>query len=145
MQGLKCLEIRHGSPEYLQTVELREAILRRPLGLRFSPEELQAEKDSHHLAACLAEKLVACVVLLPRSQDTLQLRQFAVHPAVQRQGIGTALVEYSESFARKLGYSRIMLHARETAVPFYEQFGYTKVGVRFVEVTLPHWELTKSL
>jgi hypothetical protein len=30
-------------------------------------------------------------------------------------------VKYSEEFARKLGFQTMVLHARETAVPFYEQ------------------------
>jgi len=42
--------IRHASPEYQKAVELRENILRKPLGLIFSPEDLQAEKDHLHIA-----------------------------------------------------------------------------------------------
>ncbi len=42
-------EVAHGSPEYWATVDLRDSILRMPLGLLFSAEELEAEKDYHHL------------------------------------------------------------------------------------------------
>jgi len=37
--------IDHGSKEYQQMVQLRNDILRRPLGLLFTPEELEKEKD----------------------------------------------------------------------------------------------------
>ena len=33
--------IDHGTPEYQQMVKLREDILRKPLGLQFTPEELE--------------------------------------------------------------------------------------------------------
>ena len=36
--------IDHGSKEYQQMIKLRDDILRKPLGLSFSPEELEKEK-----------------------------------------------------------------------------------------------------
>ena len=38
--------IDHGTPEYAQMIKLRDDILRKPLGLSFSPEELEKEKDN---------------------------------------------------------------------------------------------------
>ena len=38
--------IDHGSPEYQQMVKLREDVLRRPLGLGFTSEELESEKEN---------------------------------------------------------------------------------------------------
>ena len=37
------------------------------------------------------------------------------------------------------------MHARETAVPFYERLGYATVGARFEEVTIPHFKMEKRL
>jgi predicted GNAT family N-acyltransferase len=39
----------------------------------------------------------------------------------------------------------MILHARETAVAFYENLAYSKVGDRFVEVTIYHWAMEKRL
>jgi hypothetical protein len=36
--------IDHGTKEYEQMVRLREEILRKPLGLQFTEEELESEK-----------------------------------------------------------------------------------------------------
>ncbi len=58
-------QVAHGSPEYWATVQLRDSVLRKPLGLQFSAEELDAEKDSHHLACYRGERLVGCLVLRP--------------------------------------------------------------------------------
>ena len=138
-------QLEHGSPQYWATVELRDSVLRKPLGLRFSPEELQAEKGSRHVACYRGQRLVGCLVLRPMAGGDLQMRQVAVVADVQGNGIGRAMVQYAEALARTLGCSRIVLHARVAVVPFYEKLGYAKVGERFVEVTIPHWAMEKSL
>jgi predicted GNAT family N-acyltransferase len=138
-------EIQHGSPEYWATVALRDSVLRKPLGLRFSDEELKAEEGSRHIACYRGDSLVGCLVLRPIAGGGIQMRQVAVVPELQGQGTGRAMVEYSEALACSMGHRRMVLHARETAVPFYEKLGYAKVGERFVEVTIPHWAMEKPL
>jgi len=138
-------EVEHGSLAYWATVELRDSVLRRPLGLQFSIEELKAEKDSRHLACYRSDRLVGCLVLRPSAGGDVRMRQVAVVPELQGQGIGRAMVEYSEALAQTIGFTRMILHARETAVDFYEKLGYAKVGERFVEVTIPHWAMEKRV
>jgi ribosomal protein S18 acetylase RimI-like enzyme len=138
-------EIAHGSAAYWATVELRDSILRKPLGLQFSPEELGTEKEFHHLACYRGDRLVGCLVLQPLEDGDVRMKQVAVVVDFQGQGIGTALVEYAEGLARRLGFRRMVLHARETAVLFYERLGYSRFGDRFAEVTIPHWAMEKPL
>lgn len=138
-------EIQHDSSEYWATVALRDAVLRKPLGLAFSPEELEAEKDSRHLAFLQDNQLAGCLVLRPAGNGDIQMRQVAVDPGQRGRGIGTALVNRSEKLALELGYQRMILHARELAVPFYERLGYCRMGDRFEEVTIPHWSMQKIL
>ena len=138
-------EVPHGSPAYWATVQLRDLILRKPLGLQFSPDELEAEKDAHHLACYRGERLVGCLVLQPLADGDVRMKQVAVVADLQGQGVGTALVEQSEMLARRLGFRRMILHARETAVLFYDRLGYSTIGDRFEEVTIPHWIMEKLL
>ncbi len=140
-----CSEVRHGTDEYRQTVALRDELLRRPLGLKFSPEELAQEKDSFHLACRQGGTLAACLVLEPMSARRIQMRQLAVAADFQGRGIGRSLMGYSESFARQRGYREIVMHAREEAVGFYEKLGYRREGGRFTEVTIPHFVMRKTL
>jgi uncharacterized protein len=138
-------KVAHGSPEYWATVALRDSILRWPLGLQFSTEELEAESDSRHVACYRGDRLVGCLVLRPLDNGDVQMRQVAVVPELRGQGIGTALVEHVEVLARGLGFRRMVLHARETAVPFYERLRYARIGDSFEEVTIPHWAMEKRL
>jgi GNAT superfamily N-acetyltransferase len=140
-------EIAHRSPAYEQAVALREAVLRRPLGLGFLPQELDDEAASHHIVAidggdgaCLG-----CLVLLPIDAAVVRMRQVAVRPDRQRRGIGGALVRFAEEAARARGYREIVAHVREPAIPFYARLGYEREGEPFVEVTLPHILMHKRL
>ncbi|HJV23203.1 MAG TPA: GNAT family N-acetyltransferase [Holophagaceae bacterium] len=137
--------IAHLSPEYLDVVELRRRVLRIPLGLDFTPEQLSGEGRDLHLAAYDAGALVGCLMLSDHGGGVVQMRQVCVEPDRQGSGVGAALVRESEVEARRRGYRSMMLHARDIAVGFYERLGYDKVGEPFVEVSIPHQEMGKAL
>lgn len=137
--------IDHGSPEYLQMVQLRNDILRKPLGLSFLPEELEKEKDEILIAAYEEEKMLGCCMLIRMEPGTVRLRQMAVLNSLQGKGIGRALMQFAENIARDMGYRNITMHARKTATGFYEKLGYRVIGEEFEEVTLPHVVMEKSL
>lgn len=139
-------EILFGSPEYDEAVALRYAVLRKPLGLEYTPEQLAAEYDQIHLAAFSdAGELIGYLNLTPVDARTIKMRQVAVAPNYQGKGVGKQLVRASEELALQRGFDLMTLHARETAVPFYLGMGYTKVGERFEEVTIPHFKMEKPL
>jgi ribosomal protein S18 acetylase RimI-like enzyme len=144
-QKIVCHKIRYNTNEYKQTVALREEILRKPLNLEFSTEELERENDSFHLACWKDSILVAGLVLKPVTDQQIRLRQLAVKRNFQNKGIGRILMNYSESFAKSHGFREIVMHARETAVGFYEKLGYKREGEKFIEVTIPHFMMWKIL
>ena len=141
--GLK--QIDHGSREYEQMIRLRHQILRQPLGLNFSDEELEMEKDNILIASFEDDEMLGCCMLKPVDSQTLQLRQMAVPDKLQGKGVGASIISFAENLARDKGYSRIMMHARDTAIGFYEKFGYKTVGNEFTEVNLPHHIMEKTL
>ena len=134
-----------GSPEQLASIELRKRVLRWPLGLDFTGEELAAEMNEFHLVTLEGNNLVACLVLTPQSKKVVKMRQVAVDPDRQGEGIGKHLVKYSEEVARSEGFSTMVLHARENVVPFYLKLGYEVAGELFEEVTIPHRKMEKHL
>jgi predicted GNAT family N-acyltransferase len=137
--------IDHGSPEYKAMVDLRMEILRKPLGLSFTEEELAREKDDILLGAFEDDELVACCMLTKISGDTCKLRQMAVSQKMQRNGIGAALMHFAENVARDAGYRSMIMNARKTAQGFYEKLGYKADGKEFIEVTIPHFEMRKNI
>ena len=137
--------IEHGSVAYEESIALRYQILRKPLGLSYDPVELAGEKESFHLALREGNELVACLVLKPLDERCIKMRQLAVRESSQGKGCGRELVNYAHSFARKRGYTEIVLHARETARGFYWKLGYVAEGDFFTEVGLPHLAMRKKL
>jgi predicted GNAT family N-acyltransferase len=139
-------EITFGTPEYDEAVQLRYDILRKPLGRTFNVEDFAKEYEHFHLGYYHPSgQLLACLILTPLDAHEIKMRQVAVAENVQRSGVGRMLVHASEDFARERHFSKMVLNARETAVPFYERLEYTKVGDRFEEVGIPHFKMEKEL
>jgi predicted GNAT family N-acyltransferase len=137
--------IDHGTPEYEEMVRLRNEILRKPLGLSFSPEELEKEKDNLLMAAYEDDQMLGCCMLIEEGPKTVRLRQMAVMNDLQGKGVGRALMQFAENLARDRGYRKITMHARKNAEGFYGKMGYRKVGEEFEEITIPHIIMEKDL
>jgi predicted GNAT family N-acyltransferase len=138
--------IDHGSSEYAQMIKLRDEILRKPLGLGFSKEELDKEKNNLHIAAYEDDdRMLGCCMLVEEGPQTVRLRQMAVMNDLQGKGIGKALMQFAENLARDRGYKRITMHARKNSLGFYEKMGYKRVGKEFEEITIAHYVMEKEL
>ena len=139
-------QIEFATPEYDEAVALRYEVLRRPLGLLYTPEQLAGEWDNIHIAAFnTAGRIVGYLNLTIVNVEEVKMRQVAVAPADQGKGIGIAMVAYSEDLAKALNFKEITLHARKTAVAFYLRQGYDMLGDAFEEVSLPHFKMKKAI
>ena len=137
--------IDHGSAEYQQMLKLRDDILRKPLGLNFTKDELEKEKNNLLMAAYEDEQMLGCCMLVEEDPQTVRLRQMAVLNDLQGKGIGKALMNFAENLARDRGYKKITMHARKPAIGFYEKMGYKRIGSEFEEITIPHYVMEKQL
>ena len=126
-------------------VKLREDILRKPLGLGFTPDELENEKDNMLIAAFEEDRMLACCMLVEENATTVRLRQIAVLSNLQGKGIGRALINFTENIARDRGYRTISMHARKNVVDFFKRMEYKIVGEEFIEITIPHYVMEKKL
>lgn len=137
--------IKYGTADYDKMVALRYKILREPLGLTFSAEYLEKEKEDM-LCVCENEgQIVGCCILTPIDKTVVQLRQMAVDDSVQKKGIGAELLLFAEESAEENGFDKIVLHARKVAIGFYLKYNYDIVGDEFEEVGIPHFEMQKIL
>ena len=137
--------IDHGTSEYRQMVKLRDDILRKPLGLSFSEEELAREKDNMFIAAYDDDQMLGCCMLVEENPTTVRLRQMAVLNDLQGKGIGRALMNFAENLARDRGYKVMSMHARKPVVSFFEKMGYKVTSDEFIEITIPHYVMEKGL
>jgi len=126
-------------------VDLRYAILRKPLHLSFDPRELDKEKDDILIGAFEEEKILGCCLLTKIDKESLKLRQMAVQNNLQGKGIGASMMNFAENVARDAGYKKLIMHARKTATGFYEKLGFKISGDEFLELSIPHFVMVKKL
>lgn len=139
-------EYQFGTPQYAQSIELRDDILRAPLGLDFTVKMLEVEWQDIHIGAFDdSGEICACLVLSPMTDDAIKMRQVAVKKSLQGQGIGSDLVHFTEALLRLKGYTKIELNARLTAVKFYQRLDYDIVGDEFFEVGIAHFRMEKNI
>jgi predicted GNAT family N-acyltransferase len=142
---LAVVEAPYGSDLYRRALDLREAILRKPLGLVVTAEELADDRLRRHFCATSHGAVVGSVSLRPLDGETIQLRQMAVAEERRRERIGAQLLACAENWARGQGYRLMVLNARLGAEGFYARYGYLAEGEPFDENTVPHVKMTKSL
>ena len=143
--GICVVEAPYGSDLYRRALALREAILRTPLGLALTEEELADDARRQHFCATSHGAVVGTVSLKPLGRDTVQLRQMAVAEERRRERIGAELLARAEDWARAAGFRLMVLNARLGAEGFYARFGYLAEGEPFDENTIPHIRMTKPL
>ncbi len=137
--------IDHGTAEYQQMIDLRNEILRKPLGMVLEDSEMEADKDHILIGAFEEDKMLGCCMLVKEPPNAVLLRQMAVRNQLQGKGIGRALMEFAENIARDTGYSEISMHARANATGFYERMGYRTTGEPFVKLTITHILMKKQI
>lgn len=145
MDNTEIKILKFNSPQYKQSLALRDDILRKPLGMSIYDDDLSDENLQIHIAYINAEEVLGVLLLKRVTETEIKMRQVAVNESYQRKGIGAAIVIFAEDIAKKNDYQKITLHARTTAVEFYEKLGYTKMGDEFLEVGIPHITMEKDI
>jgi predicted GNAT family N-acyltransferase len=135
--------VPHSSSDWRAAVNLREEVLRKPLGEQFTAEELEAEKNHIHIIGLINEELVATAVLVPE-ESKLKMQRVAVSDQYRNLEIGSQMMKFCESYATSIGVNILYCHARDSAVNFYLKNGYNSVGDYFDEDGIPHLKMYKS-
>lgn len=146
--NLSCKLLEFNSEDHKKSIEIRREVLRVPLGLDFTNEELDMELDQFHFAVFDADVMIGVLLLkqaIIGSFDVLKMRQVAVLPLAQGKGAGHALVKFSEDWSMSVSCQVLELHARKTAVDFYLKMHYHLIGDEFLEVGIPHFKMLKYL
>lgn len=145
--AIKTIKPQQDQELYQQEKNLRLEVLLLPTG---RTEWWHRDSFSEHVVALNDRHLVVgCVLLVLGDEEKRKniaiLCQMAVSEPYRSHGIGQRLVAKCESIALEQGIAQIYLHARLTAVKFYENCGYKRQGELFEEVGLPHIAMVKTL
>ena len=138
-------QIPYGSESFKAKCTLRHEVLRVPIGLSLHDEDLSGERDQLHFGLFDEDELVACVIAVLLSPTEAKIRQMAVSPEHQGKGWGRRVIEGMEQQLIAEGVTHFAMHARMSAVGFYEKLGYSGIGEEFTEVGLPHVRMEKTI
>ena len=144
---IKCIDVEFGSSRYKKLLDLRYKILLQPLGLKFLDSYREEEANFLHIG-CIDNstgELIGGLILAPIDDEEIRVMQVAVDVVHQGEGIGKKLIEYAESVAKKIGYSRIVMHAMLSVVGFYEKLGFSQDSDLFEEKGVNFIRMVKEL
>lgn len=132
---MKIEKITYATPAYQATLDLRNQVMRQPLGLDIMDEDLSSEQTALILGAFSETQLMGFGILAGGSEPVRKVEYLVVDDSLQSQGVGSQLLQALENAALNEGATTIELEARVTAQPFYERHGYHTTGERYL---LPH-------
>lgn len=136
-------EILFESPEYFDELELRNEVLRKPLGMNLFDQDLAVEKEYIRIAGFVDGSLQGVLLLVPLENGVIQMKQMAVRESFRGHDLGRKIIQFAEDLIRGKGFSKIILNARKNALPFYLKSGYEIQGDEFQEVGIPHFKMSK--
>jgi N-acetylglutamate synthase-like GNAT family acetyltransferase len=127
--------------------QLRWDILRKPWNQAQGTEKDENEHIAYHFMAIDENNKVLGVCRLQQNTPLQgQIRFMAVSEKAQGKGIGKLLIKSAEKKAKQLRFREIILQARENAVAFYLNNGYTLVEKTFLLYnSIQHFLMTKQL
>ena len=79
-----------------------------------------------------------------RVQADGHIGRIAVLKMWRGHGIGSALVQFLASEAKRKGLDRVYLNAQISAVGFYEKLGFQRTGSVFMEAGIKHIAMTRE-
>lgn len=139
--------IEYCSEDYKQSLALRHKVLRKPWGHSIEEDDLDHEANDLLLGAFAGERLIGFGTLVWLEGGTAQVRYMAIDEVWRKHGIGSRILSALEETARSADKSKMILNAREKAIPFYEKHGYKVTGELIVPpfIPIPHALMEKEL
>lgn len=139
------VEIEHGGEIHLATLDARDRILRRPLGMRLSDEDTRGEETQRHFVILRHDQPQAGIVAKASAAREVRLRQMWVEPGLTGIGLGRTLLEQVLAKLAAEGIEQVVLHARGPVLGFYRKCGFLEEGAPFTEVGIPHRRMRREL
>lgn len=135
----------HDSPFYGESLIFRNRVLIEAVGRNENCRDFDFPEKDLYLSAFDGDLLIGTAILTPLDDASVRMRQMAVHEDFRNRGVGRLIVDEFERIAIGRGCPEIILHARESALGFYEKCGYRRTSEKFHEIEIPHYEMRKNI
>jgi len=133
--------------EFKHYYHLRWQLLRAPWNQPQGSEVDDIEDQCFHIMAVDEKNNVIAVARLQFNLNSeAQIRYMAVAKEHERKGIGGELIRLMEQSAQYSSCKKIVLHAREPAIGFYQKLGYQVIEKSYLLFDeIQHFRMIKVL
>lgn len=112
--------------------------------------KVEGDEDASHFGVMIDNELVCVASVYLDSYKTdsrkrARLRKFATLPAFQGNGVGSFMLEYIIETLKKKKINYFWFDARESALSFYNRFGFTATGECFYKKEVPYYKMHADL
>ncbi len=111
------------------------------------PEEIELDADDAHAFHALATfdgRAVGCGRMVEHGGE-VKIGRMAVEREHRDRGIGTEILRFLMTEAKRRGFRKAILHAQLTAEGFYLKNGFLPVGDVFEEAGIAHRKMERAL
>lgn len=139
-------EVSFGSSDYLETCNLRDRVMRQPLGLSIKNDDLSYEEQALITVVKEFDKVIGTGILTLEEAHAF-IRYICVDDTLQKSGVGKLILNDLEERARLSGKNKVVLEARVSAKDFYKKYGYVEQGEEYLMdvAPIPHIFMEKNL
>jgi predicted GNAT family N-acyltransferase len=136
----------HTPSEWKEYYDLRFRILRLPLNQPIGSEKNEGDASGEHFAL-FENGIIKAIARLDKSEPQIaQVRFVAVEDNTQGKGFGKRIMAATEKTAKEQGNKKMILHARDYAVKFYEKLDYKVIEKSYLLFgVLQHYLMEKKL
>lgn len=133
--------------EFERYIDLRWRILRAPWDQPRGSELDELEANAFPIMVCEVDGIPIGVGRVHFNSETeAQIRFMAVEESWRGKGIGSLVLKELEKIAIEKGAKKIILHARDNVVKFYEKNGYKVVKPSYTLFgCIPHFFMEKTI
>ena len=130
--------------EWKDYFHLRFITLREPWNQPLGSEKDEGDSKATHFALFENGVLKGAGRMDIIDAETAQVRYFCVAPDSEGRGFGRRIMQSIEMEAKEREIEKIILHARENAVKFYQRLGYQILSESYLLFgVIQHWLMEK--
>lgn len=127
--------------ELNQVIDIRTQVFIKEQNIEVKDE---LEKDNYfftHFLLFVGDKAIA-IARIRLIDDYYIVGRVAVLKAYRHTKMGSALMLQLEAY---MSNHKVVVHAQEQALKFYQNLGYKAVGEKYFEANIPHYTMEKQL
>jgi predicted GNAT family N-acyltransferase len=132
-------------PQLREAIAIRQEVFVDEQGIDPDLEIDEFDGICWHALALLGPEPVGTARFIPLSQQVARIGRVAVRKEFRGKGVASRLMRLLAEYARREGYTRLVLDAQVQVIPFYETLGYEAEGEPFLDAGIVHRKMTMDL